>query len=325
VALATLLFGGDIMLNAVRPTPQVFSGIATRVSSVDLAFANLEVPLTKANTPTRAKTAEEIRRRDQFILRADPGHGAFLGKAGFDLLSLGNNHAMDYGAEGLREMRAVLLEAGIEATGAGDNAVDAQATAVKVLPDGTRVGLISAMAFVTAPALRKTSPATRSAAGVNVFSFGGVIGDVARAKLARLVTQAKESCDFLVVALHWGTERKTLPNPYQVELGRALVDAGADVVWGHHPHVLQGAELYRGKPILYSMGNLISPLGGETGLIEMSGLDKRARFAFFPAAIGRGRVTWMTGRRAEQARKRFRELCSLLVRRHPNPRSRALL
>ncbi|MGV3618362.1 MAG: CapA family protein [Fimbriimonas sp.] len=320
----TLIFGGDVMLNGIRPSPKVFEGISANVRRADLAFANFEIPMTTSRTGTVRKTKEELKARDQFILKSDPGHAPYFAKAGFDMASLANNHAMDYGPEGMDQTLALLEGQGLSHAGAGATLADAMRPAIKVLPDGTRVGMVSAMAFVTERALWKITPATPKTPGVNTFSFGGVIGARAKSQLAAYLGGVKRQCDLLVVAVHWGTERKTVPNPYQVTLGRALVDAGADVVWGHHPHVLQGAELYRGKPILYSMGNLISALPGETGLLSMSGSGKARRYEFFPARIRGGKVARLAAKETAAARKRFSALCAEVARKYPHRRSRAL-
>jgi poly-gamma-glutamate synthesis protein (capsule biosynthesis protein) len=324
VPLATLLFAGDVMLNGVRPSEKTFAGIAPTVRRADLAFANLEIPLTTARTPTVRKTKAEIKRRDQFVLKADPLHAPFFSRAGFDVVSLANNHAMDYGPAGLEQTRALMDGQGVAYAGAGATESEAMRPTYRTLPDGTRVGLVSAMAFMTTAALWKITPATPTQPGVNAFAFNGNLGKETRAKLGAYLSRAKKRCDVLVVAVHWGTERKTLPNPYQVNLGRALVDAGADVVWGHHPHVLQGAELYRGKPILYSMGNLISALPAETGLLQMTGRGKHTTFAFFPARIRAGRVSLLKPGEIPAARRRFAGLCQQVVRKYPHRQTRAL-
>lgn len=313
------------MLNGVRPSAKVFAGISAEVRRADLAFANVEIPWTTSRTGTLRKTKEELKRRDQFILKADPKHAPFFAKAGFDVASLANNHAMDYGWAGLEQTMGLLDGQRIAYAGGGATLADSMRPAVRVLPDGTRVGLVSAMAFMTAGALWKITPATPKTPGVSTFSFGGTIGKEAERQLAGYLGNAKKQCDFLVVAVHWGTERKSLPNPYQVALGRALVDAGADVVWGHHPHVLQGAELYRGKPILYSMGNLISPMPGQTGLIQMTGKGRSRQFSFLPARISGGTVSTLAAKDVPAARKRFSGLCEALVKRFPHKRTRALL
>jgi hypothetical protein len=97
----TLAVGGDVMLNSVTPSAKTFGGVAGLFRSADVAYANLEIPLTRSGKATPRKSAAARAARTQFVLRADPGHARWLDDAGFDALSLGNNHAMDYGPAGL--------------------------------------------------------------------------------------------------------------------------------------------------------------------------------------------------------------------------------
>jgi poly-gamma-glutamate synthesis protein (capsule biosynthesis protein) len=152
-----------------------------------------------------------------------------------------------------------------------------------------------------------------------------VLNDRALNELADWIGGAKKSCDFLVVGLHWGIERKDLPTPYQVALGRACVDAGADVVWGNHPHVLQGAELYKGKPILYSMGNLISPRPSQTALARIFfEPDRPPKFRLLPCSIAKGRVVPLDGSPCSKAVAGFRQLCDKLLKKYPSVDSQAI-
>ena len=258
------------MLNGIRVESGPLKGVAGAFRAADFALANLEIPLTDAKTPTTRKTAAELRARKQFVLKADPRHAAALKAAGFDLVSLANNHAMDYGAKGLVQERALLAKLGIRAAGAGPNGDAAASLAVATGRDGFRVGLLSALAFVGRDALRKCGPAGPTRPGVNVLAFDGRIDDKAQAKLLSWVGGARARCDYLVVALHWGIERQTKPTAYQIALGRAVADAGADLVWGAHPHVLQPTETHHRVPILYSTGNLVSPLPGRTALYRLT-------------------------------------------------------
>ncbi|MEZ0324877.1 MAG: CapA family protein [Fimbriimonas sp.] len=324
--LWTLVLGGDVMLNAVAPSDAIWKGIAPTVRAADLALANLEIPLTDSREPTPFKTAEELKRRDQFILKASPAHAPFLARAGWDIVAQANNHAMDYGSNGLRQMQSLLRKHGIGYTGAGANSDVARRPAVFRSRQGFRVAVISGMAFVSWTALRKVGPASATSYGVNGLSFNGVIEDDAKADLTEWISEAKRVSDFVVVAFHWGTERKTLPNLYQVQLGRAAIDCGADIVWGHHPHVLQGAEIYREKPIFYSAGNLVSPLPGETALFRLAyDGDTMKALEVLPAWIAGGKVGFYEGRTRQAALTRFRGLCADLVRKYPNKNSVAAL
>lgn len=319
----TFALGGDVMLNGIRPQARPLDGVAPLFSRADLAYANLEIPLTDQGSPTRRKSSADIRARRQFVLRADPDHMAGLRRAGFDVVSLGNNHAMDYGAAGLSQMTGALAEAGIAFCGAGANWERAVAPTQIEAPDGTRVAVYSMLAFRTRGGLRACSPAGTNSPGIGVLAFDATIGDAAKATLKRLVDSARsQKADVVAFALHWGTERKSVPDPYQVALGRTVVDAGADLVIGAHPHVLQGAEIYRGKPILYSLGNLVSPKGGPTAIVELGyeGTEFKT-LTVHPCTIAGGRVERVDEKRRGGAVESFRALCRAVAKAYPSPRS----
>ena len=293
----TLVVGGDIMLNGIKAGTGPLASVASIFRRADFALANLEVPLTDSKTPTTRKTAAELRARSQFILKADPRHIKALQGCGFDAVSLANNHAMDYGPKGLAQMRGLLSQAGIRRTGAGPTGDVASSLTVVTGPDGFRVGLLSALAFMNRGSLAKCGPAGPTHAGVHVLSFGGKVDDAAKAKVQSWVGAARGRCDYLVVALHWGIERQTRPTAYQQALGHAVADAGADLVWGSHPHVIQSTEVYRGVPILYSTGNLVSPMPGRTALYRIPiSLHKSGKWETLGASISGGKVRLDTER-----------------------------
>lgn len=310
----TLAVGGDVMLNQVRPSAQTFAGAAGLFQSADVAYANLEIPLTRSGKATPRKSAVARAARTQFVLRADPGHAKWLDEAGFDVFSLGNNHAMDYGAEGLNETTALLDKAGIVWTGAGRSRTQAERVAV-VKAKGLRIGFLSFLGFLGDGALDACWPATDKAPGIAVLRFGGAVDSRARARLKAHVEAARKACDVLVVAMHWGDEKATRPKDYQVRLGRAWIDAGADLVVGAHPHVLQGKELYQGKPILYSAGNLVSPRPGSTAVYRLRFEGRTLRgWEARPARISGGRVTVLSGAAAAAEKRRIAGLDRLVVR-----------
>ena len=293
--MRTLVIGGDIMLNGIPFGSAPLAGVAPVFCNADFALANLEIPLTDRRTPTRLKTASELRARTQFVLRADPRHVRDLVRAGFDAVSLGNNHAVDFGGEGLAQERTILKRAGIAFAGAGPNGDAASALAIVRDGSGFRVGLLSALAFMGRGSLGKCGPAGPRNPGVNVLAFDGKVDDTAKRKLGRWIGSAAKRCDYLVVALHWGIERQPRPTAYQKALGRAAVEAGADLVWGAHPHVLQPTETYRGKPILYSTGNLVSPLPGRTALYKMAiGPHATQSLDVLPVRIASGKASMAT-------------------------------
>lgn len=287
----TFVAGGDIMLNQVRPSPKVFEGITPIVEAADLAYANLEIPMTDQKAATTRKTAAEVRARTQYILKADPKHGPHLDAAGFDVVSLGNNHALDYRGAGLSQQIGILEDLEIDYCGAGRNWVESRRTAVKKIGD-IEVGFISFLSFNNPSSMRKCTPATAESPGVATLTITGVPDKKAKAIVGAIVAKAKKECDLLVVCLHWGIEKQTQPAPNQVRLGRLFIDEGADMVLGAHPHVLQPGELYKGKPIVYSLGNLVSPRPATTALYRFRYEGKTLKGVdYFPASISGGRVT----------------------------------
>jgi poly-gamma-glutamate synthesis protein (capsule biosynthesis protein) len=144
-------------------------------------------------------------------------------------------------------------------------------------------------------------------------------------RIQELVRRAKSAGEVVLVALHWGNERETVPTPYQVALGRAFVDAGADVVIGHHPHVLQGSELYKGKPILYSLGNLVSSIGGPTAVyrVHFEGREPSS-VSVQPCYIGGGRVGPVKGATTAKRLEEIRALGAKQRAKYPSKDSRPL-
>ena len=303
------------MLNGIPPQAQPLEGLAEVLGAADFAFANLEIPLTDSRAATRRKTPAELRTRSQFILKAHPDHAPHLADVGIDAVSLANNHAMDYGAGGLEQTRSLLSERGIVHAGAGSDWREATLPAI-VERHGVRIALVSYLAFIGAEALRKCTPATDVEPGIAVLSFGGRIGPEQRKILTSIVQRARSEADLVVVALHWGIEKQRVPTSYQVALARAFVDAGADVVWGHHPHVLQGWERQGDGVIFYSLGNLISPMPAVTGLFRLTYRGKElVDVMFIPAQISGGRTRLLEDGSAEREVARMIGLNEQLTRR----------
>jgi len=319
----TLIVGGDVMLNQVKPSANVFKGITKVVSDADLAYANLEIPITSVTKPTTRKTAAEIRARTQYILRADPGHMQHFKNAGFDTVSLANNHAMDYNWAGLKDFIARMDKVNIAWFGAGKNWEEARKLQIHEV-GGIKVGFLSYLSFNNPSSMRKCTPATTNGPGVATITITGWPDDRANAHVKGIVQKAKAACDLLIVCLHWGIEKQTQPAPNQVRLGRMFVDHGADMIVGAHPHVLQPSELYKGKPIMYSLGNLVSPRPGSTALYRfryegstLKGVD------YFPASISGGRVSVKSNEPSKPAAAVQAE--KTLLRRYPSKQSKGLI
>jgi poly-gamma-glutamate capsule biosynthesis protein CapA/YwtB (metallophosphatase superfamily) len=215
----------------------VFARVRDVISSADLAFGNLECPLTD--------NCDRSRQRISF--RANPRYVESLTDAGFDMLSLANNHSMDCGSRGLLETMSNLKRGGLLWSGAGETRAEAEAPVILTLK-GIRI------AFVSFTAVAPPANATVRDGGPAVALLPS------RAALAQAVASARRESEVVAVSLHWGAEYSSRPSGEQVDLAHAAVEAGADLVIGHHPHTLAGMELIR-RPegryalIAYSLGN----------------------------------------------------------------------
>lgn len=204
------------------------------LSSRDVVFGNLESPITGGRDIAD----------DELLFRSDPGVELGLRDAGFTILSLANNHMMNFGERGLRDTIASLDAAGIAHVGAGMTESEAYAPA-NVAVRGTRIAFL---AYAEKDFIPASLRATATHSGV-------AIADVA--KMQAGVAEASTGAEVIVVSMHAGVEYAQGPSRAQKEFARAAIDAGADLVIGHHPHVVQPMETYKGNTIVYSLGNFV--------------------------------------------------------------------
>ena len=232
---------GDIMLGGTA-APELrregydyaFALVEPILRQADVVFGNLEGPLTDAGHATPDK---------RYVFRSPPAKVApALAAAGFTVMSLANNHTMDYGIEGLEQTMAALDEAGIQHAGAGMSLAEARRPAF--IKSGDQV-----LGFL---AYSLTFPESYWAKGQQPGTAFGHASHV-RADVAATRQQA----DVVVVSFHWGRESTTELRDYQSILAHAAIDSGATVVLGHHPHILQGIEHYKDGIIFYSLGNFV--------------------------------------------------------------------
>lgn len=234
VAVGDLLLAGALLpLRDRHGTDSPFLHVRDWLRAKDVAVGNLEVPLTRAQSLTAGKDPQAIREGRDYVFRAPPELAHSLQRAGFDVLSLANNHAMDYGPQGLLETLRVLRAAGIRPVGAGRNTEEAT-RAVVWQSSGVELAFLAA-----SEVLPLASVATRDSPGI-AASRGYHGGRDWRARLLDRVRAHAAAGRVVVTSVHWGTERASVPDREQVELAAALAAHGAHAVLGHHPHVLQG-------------------------------------------------------------------------------------
>jgi poly-gamma-glutamate synthesis protein (capsule biosynthesis protein) len=204
----------------------------------DVRIANLECVLAAGGEPAPGKT---------FHFRSEPTNVESLRRAGIDLVSLANNHVLDFGPDAFREMPPLLDAAGILHAGAGMDAEAARRPAV-LRAAGTTIRLI---------AFTDNQPDWEADRNPGVYYVPVADADRRTTELLDLVRRTKSLTGLLIVSAHWGANwGSAVPSEHRA-LAHALVQAGADVVFGHSPHVFRGVELYRNRPILYSAGDFV--------------------------------------------------------------------
>ncbi len=236
----TIAAVGDIMLGH-RAGPYLdregpgypFVSVLPVLRQAHVVIGNLESPISLRGTAVENK---------KFTLRAAPVAVAALKAAGIHVVTLANNHTMDFGPLALQDTLTVLGENNILYAGAGMNLEDARAPAFLKVGDQTLAFLSYSLTFPLEFYASAGRPGT--APGYREF-------------VKRDIRKARPKADLVVVSFHWGAELMTTAKDYQRELGRLSIDWGADLVLGHHPHILQELELYRGRLIAYSLGNFV--------------------------------------------------------------------
>lgn len=266
---------GDVMLDRFVATlmdrhgaDYPFLGLTPLLQGQEIVFANLEGPIVRAYQQTP----------DDSLRFSFPTTVAPLLKAqGWTALSVANNHGFDHGNEGSATTRAALQDAGLDAVGHPTD-IDRAFTTTNTYHGRT----------VTFLGFHATQ-----------FSFP-------REEALRLISDlAVQKDTFVIVSVHWGVEYQTRSNTFQQQLGRAFVDAGADLVLGHHPHVVQEVEIYRNRPIFYSLGNLIFDQYFSADTQQMLGVRftierSRVRYDLLPLASTKSQPRPMEADDAEQ-------------------------
>lgn len=253
---------GDLYL--VRNNPAgAFEGFAELLADADITFGNLEAPCSSRGAPTIGK---------YIVLKMEPDVVPALAWTGFDIVAVANNHAIDYGREAFSDTLDLLDQAGIARIGGGYNVKEAR-RAVILERNGLRVGFVGYATTVPwgyaatsqEPGIAAIGVRTRYEPRYQIMAEqpgtpANVITEIDAEDLEHLVGQVrslKEQTDIVVASLHWGVAFVPDPVSYQRELARAVVDAGADIILGHHAHVIQGVEMYGGAPIFYSLSNFV--------------------------------------------------------------------
>jgi poly-gamma-glutamate synthesis protein (capsule biosynthesis protein) len=265
--VSTLALTGDVIpLDRLRSDAQApgVQAVLRHLHEAELVIGNFEMPLTRAVKPLQKL----------LNIRADPSIAPDLVELGLDVVTVANNHTVDYGWEGLKDTIGSLRALDLEVIGAGETIRDAVAPAEAVL-GGDRVGVlafsclvptgagaaerrpgIAGLKVVTSyeidPYYQMEEPGDLSAVHVRTH-----IHDSDLAFASQCVRECRSRFDFLIVTVHWGFGSGDELAEYQQPLAHALIDAGADLIHGHHPHAIHPIEFYQNKPILYGLGTLV--------------------------------------------------------------------
>ncbi|MEV5705477.1 CapA family protein [Actinoallomurus sp. NPDC052274] len=294
----TVAFAGDVHFNgrlrARLADPATALGpTIPELTRADLAMVNLETAIT-----TRGTKAPK-----QFTFRAPPSAFTALRAAGVDVVTMANNHAMDYGTVGLRDSLAAIKKSGFPTVGIGANAAQAFRP-YYVTVKGDRIAILGATQVLDDNLLTAwTATATK----------GGLASAKNVPRLLNEVRAARRNADTVIVYLHWGQEKNPCPLPRQKTLARALVRAGADVIVGGHAHIPLGGGYMKGRYVDYGLGNYFftAPDRNDpnTGILEVT-LRKRKVLgaAWKPAYITKGVPRLLDGAAATRAHAKWERL-----------------
>ena len=245
---------GDVMFarnmeGVLSSDSSPFAGVSNVTSNVDLLIINFE------NAATNSENAV----KGDVPLKCDPKYVPLAKANNRTIATLANNHVCDYGFTGMRDTIKYLKDAGITPMGAGENASDAQKSVTQNINnrDITVLNYMDSNNFAEYD-YQSLPYANDSSPGYSAYNSEDAKKQISEARA--------NGSDFIMVSMHFGNEYSMSPNTDQEKIAHELIDYGADIVVGAHPHVPQGVEMYKGKPICYSLGNFMFDLGTESTL-----------------------------------------------------------
>ena len=278
----TLLFAGDVLLsdhvlNAYQSgggiTGVVDQNLLEEIQKADLFMVNEEFPFS-----TRGEAAPD----KQYTFRLPPERVSIFQEMGIDLVTLANNHALDFGTDALVDTLDTLDGAGISHVGAGRNLEEAKKPVIVEL-QGKTIGFLGASRVIPETSWNASS------------SKPGMLVTYDPSMTIQEIEKLDQNCDYVVVYVHWGIEWAEHPEEYQRAMGKQYIDAGADLVVGSHPHVLQGIEYYKGKPIIYSLGNFVFGSSiPRTALLKAELGSGQEKLTLIPGTSGAGYTRALT-------------------------------
>ncbi|MCM1143510.1 MAG: CapA family protein [Lachnoclostridium sp.] len=299
----TITFAGDILFDpnyAIMATLQQRGGdisegieadLIEEMKSADIMMLNNEFPYSDRGTPTEEKA---------FTFRAPTSYVSYLDDLGVDIVALANNHAYDYGEEAFLDTLQTLRDADVPYVGAGVDLEEASAP-VYFIANNTKIAFLAATQIE-----RLENPDTKGA----TETTPGVFRCWDPAKLLETVAETKENCDFLIVYVHWGTENQEETDWAQDKQALQLVEAGADLIIGDHPHILQKIDIIDDVPVIYSLGNFwFNSRTIDTGMVKVTLSEgKLQSFQFIPCLQSGCRTLLLEGEEKREALDKMQEL-----------------
>lgn len=273
----------------------VFEGYGPMMKKSDIVLGNLETSISRRGKPAEDK---------QYTFRGRPEVLKALKDNNFSAVSIANNHVLDFGMDAFLDTLSHLKKHELSYAGGGRNREEADKGTI-IERNGIKVGFL---------AFTKVVPVVEWYARKNK---PGIVGayKVHEQEFVRTIKEMKTNCDVLVVSVHWGKEASTEIRDEERYIGRSMIDAGADIIMGHHPHVVQGIEIYKDKPIFYSLGNFIFTkskldISNKTIMATVTADDKGniSNIEIIPGNIVNGKPTPMEGIERDEFIKYFNGL-----------------
>lgn len=256
-----MMFDRGVLLNIQKyaPTEDDYNFplalVRDQLTKYDMTFGNLEGPVSERG----------YNRGSIYSFRMNPKTVAAIKDAGFDAVSVANNHIGDWGPVAMHDTLNLLSEAGIIAVGGGESRSEAYSPKYFHTDGGIVIAFIGASQFgkgyteapvQTGEVQKQKAPDDYSGVGIAVLD-----SKTENKELIESITQARQQADFVIVSLHFGDEYRSLPTDFQQKVAKSFIDTGADLIVGHHPHVLEPVEEYSGADhgglIAYSLGNFV--------------------------------------------------------------------
>ncbi|WP_239114801.1 CapA family protein [Planotetraspora kaengkrachanensis] len=296
----TISFAGDVHFEGVLrgrldADPRTALGpIANVLRKADLTALNLETAITTGGSPAPGK---------QYTFRAPATAFTALKAAGVDVVTMANNHGMDYMESGLQDTLGAIRRSKFPVVGIGKDEAAAYRP-YRVTVKGNRVSLIGATQVLDDEFIQ---------AWTATADQGGLASAKNEPRLIKAVRDARKNSDTVIVFLHWGTELATCPTSVQRSLAEALEKAGADVIVGSHAHVLLGGGYHEGAYVQYGLGNFAfynsGPETGKTGVLTLTINGRKVlKDQWTPARISGGIPVPQTGAAKQQSVTDYRKL-----------------